>query len=65
MNENPDNNFKTRHWIIRTYKTNPKVPFKINDIELFFDIVEAGRAKSDIPAITKVHFQNGAQKNIV
>ena len=34
-------------------------------MELFFDIVEAGRAKSAIPAITNVHFQNGAQKNTV
>ena len=43
----------------------PKVPFKMSDIELFFDMVEAGRAKSVIPAITKVHFQNGAQKKTV
>ena len=34
-------------------------------MELFLEMVEAGRAKSDIPAMTKVHFQNGAQKNTV
>ena len=51
--------------VFKIHKTMPKVPFKIRDIELFFDMAEAGRVKSDIPASTKVHFQNGAQKKTV